>query len=636
MQRLTVPFLLIPALLTAAQTSKVTLHASATAEFGHTVTLTAVVSPAAATGQITFYKGTTILETEPVAEGKAILTTSLLPAGTSSLSAYYSGDSTYAPSKSAIVSETVKTSLSNQFGAPFYSYSLSSDESGGPIALADFNGDGKIDMAVSGGSGALVFLGNGDGTFQPPTSLTGATGSGNIAIGDFSGNGIADIVVDTFSTSGRLFVFYGNGDGTFQPAVETQINGTYPVVADFNGDGKADIAASCDAAYGEVCVALGNGAGGFGPVVAYPANDASEGNLAVGDFNNDGKADIVVSNGDSFGGGVSVLFGNGDGTFQAPKYITDLPEDGCCVVADFNGDGNLDIAVNGAVFLGSGDGTFQPPIANPYVGGAADAVTDFNADGKLDLVAGSSVLLGNGDGTFQTPTPTDGAYESFAVADLTGNGRVDIVGYVPTSFPQYNPPAISDELGTLTGPTTTTLVLSSNPAFYGMPVTLTATVSPSTVEGEVTFYTNSPQSITLGTAPLKDGKATLTPSTFPLGMSSLYATYPGNASVPDSLSPDQVLTVTIAPTSTTLLSSPNPSSVGQTVTLLAQMTPAYATGNVQFSVGSKVLGTSAIVNGNATFSISTLPQGEHKMTATFLGGADFSPSVSFIVYQNVN
>jgi hypothetical protein len=626
--KLRVPFILIlPAVLYAARSSSVTLHSSpSTAEFGHPVTLTAVVSPATATGTVTFYNGTTILEIEPVSNGKAILTTGLLPAGTLPLHAHYSGNSTYAPSTSAIETETVKTAEARDIALPVFQYDTYSQSMG----LADFNGDGKTDIALASGYGALVFLGNGDGTFQSPTSLTGTLSqSVNLAIGDFFGNGIADI----FTDGGDLYAFFGNGDGTFQPAINSHVPASFPVIADFNGDGKADVAAIYEYNV-EVCVLLGNGDGVIGPLTTFPAG-LSVSALAVGDFNGDGKPDIVALNPNV---GVSILLGNGDGTFQAPLSVAIPNYPLAMVVADLNGDGKQDLAVVGdgpegvEVLLGNGDGTFQSPVYYATSYASSIGVSDFNGDGKLDIFAGGQyLLLGNGDGTFQPEVilPTyNGSADAFALADFNGDGRVDIAA---TGYSDYTT-SLAVQLGTLSGPSTTTLTASPYPSIYLMPVTLTATVSPSTAQGAITFYDNGTE---LETVTLKGGTASMTTSSLPIYGNSLSAAYSGDTyNFPSTGTFEEE--VEVAPTSTTLLSSPNPSSVGQTVTLVAKMTPSATTGNVTFYAGSTILGTSGIVSGEATFSISSLPKGSHAMTATFLGSPDFEPSVSFIVNQVVN
>jgi hypothetical protein len=157
--------------------------------------------------------------------------------------------------------------------------------------------------------------------------------------------------------------------------------------------------------------------------------------VATGDFNRDGKLDIAVED-----DGVSVLLGNGDGTFQPP--VNYLPEGTgrAIVVADFNGDGILDIAVPGLatntveVLLGNGDGTFQSPIISGTSGFPSFlAVGDFNHDHKLDLAMVDypyiSVLLGNGDGTFQPPNDNQsfvGGHE-IAVGDFNGDHKLDVV-----------------------------------------------------------------------------------------------------------------------------------------------------------------------------------------------------------------
>ncbi|HEY6269238.1 MAG TPA: FG-GAP-like repeat-containing protein [Candidatus Acidoferrum sp.] len=326
------------------------------------------------------------------------------------------------------------------------------------IVLGDFNGDGKLDMAVSEsqpGSGTpssvLVFLGNGDGTMQVPisTTVTGLGVATNMAGADFNKDNKLDLVLTegTNGANGHIVVLLGNGNGTFQASrsFATTGGGWDVAVGDFNGDGIPDIVATATLAQ-TVDIFLGKGNGDFQPAVAYSAGllGGETANIAVGDFNKDGKLDIITSIGGAVaaaGSSVSVLLGKGDGTFLPASLVASNQESGQLVVADFNGDGNPDwIAgkANGTLMtlaLGNGDGTFRAGVN--YALGAGPFVTlgDVNKDGKLDVVAvdvGSNdvrVLLGKGDGTFLPAiiTPVPGAYYGIAVADLNGDGNQDVV-----------------------------------------------------------------------------------------------------------------------------------------------------------------------------------------------------------------
>jgi hypothetical protein len=322
---------------------------------------------------------------------------------------------------------------------------LSAGSSPSSVALGDFNGDGKLDLAVTDSvtGSVLVLLGNRDGSFQTARGFPSDSGAHSlpdgIAVGDFNGDGKPDLLVannafDTFS------VLLGVGDGSFGPPISFAAGGAPEAVAvgDFNGDGLLDMA-GVNSVSGTVSVLLGSGDGRFLAARSYPTNGASF-FTAAADFNNDGKLDVVTPG--------SLLLGNGDGTFQPPQDLASGSEPFSVAIGDFNGDGNLDLAItnndgssNVSILLGNGDGTFRPAMIFDVGAPARSvAVGDFNGDGRLDLAVTNvgclqcppstvAVLLGNGDGTFQAAkTFSVGSDpESLATADLNGDGKLDLV-----------------------------------------------------------------------------------------------------------------------------------------------------------------------------------------------------------------
>lgn len=330
-------------------------------------------------------------------------------------------------------------------------------------AAGDFNRDGVLDVILAnpGNNTASIVLGNGDGTFTSERNASSLSGLG-VATEDFNGDGKIDLAL--INSSG-ISVLIGDGDGSFRAGQ------TYPlancasiIAADLNQDGRIDLAVT--QANGNVAILLGNGDGTFQNPVDYPVGVGPEG-LAIGDFNRDGKLDLVVanagfSNNKYTGSTVSILLGNGDGTFQPQKTYSTAVGPLSIAVNDFNRDGRLDLVVATAttfgvtsILLGNGDGTFQSAVnyvtSKDHNAQAHSIIAaDVNDDGDVDLVVadntpnetgtptGLAVLLGNGDGTFQVPaTQSPGviinpaaapsAISQIAVADIDGDGKLDLI-----------------------------------------------------------------------------------------------------------------------------------------------------------------------------------------------------------------
>jgi len=277
---------------------------------------------------------------------------------------------------------------------------------------------------------------------------------GAIAVGDFNGDGKLDVAV---GENGIIDIYLGKGDGTFQKPIQNSINfaPNFMVAADVNNDGKLDLLASNSLAGDggvNVTVLLGDGTGHLTQGNTYFGENDSGGPLAVGDLNGDGNLDFVIS-GESTGLGITVAFlGNGDGTFQLKTAIAAYCIGGP-VLGDFNGDGKLDLAVpNGfdasevLVCFGNGDGTFQNCSSyDSKLVATAVTAADVNGDGKLDLITdGVAVLLNNGDGTFslgptQQVSTLGGNMNPIAIGDFNGDGVLDVaVMDVFSSYSQQN------------------------------------------------------------------------------------------------------------------------------------------------------------------------------------------------------
>jgi Bacterial Ig-like domain (group 3)/FG-GAP-like repeat len=462
------------------------------------------------------------------------------------------------------------------------------------LKIGDFNNDGIQDLAVANASDGSISirLGNGDGTFTEANGSPIRAGITSfpffLAVGDFNRDGNADLAVVNGNdvpngVANNVSILLGDGKGGFTPAAGPPIyfpsgSGPCPIVAaDFNGDGIIDLAvATFDT--NAVYVLLGNGDGTFtvssqSPIPVGP-NPFS---MTALDYNGDGITDLAVGNYNYNNnlnpppGSVTLLIGNGDGTFQppgAPITVGQLPND--VVTADFNGDGKPDLAI--------------PDSGDTYTTILLNTVTQ-TATATLDNV----VLAGAGTHLVEATYP---ANTYFAASSAT----IPLQGLIIS----------------------TTLTLSANPTqqMITMPVTFTAQLSPTASvapTGTVTFYDQSVGGTQLGTAPIgANGQAVLIVTTIGPGVHSITASYSGDPIYPASSS--NAVSVTIDELRILRVGNNNTSILpGATVVYTLQVQPQVATTflyNVSFTASGLPAGATA------TFSSATLPAGGNTTNIT--------------------
>jgi hypothetical protein len=597
------------------------------------------------------------------------------------------------------------------------SYSTA-DENVNTIAIADYNRDGFEDVALANGQ---IFLGNGNGTLRPPSTFPTSPGAAVVAAADINGDGIPDLLTVSrnmcfLSDFGTTGVSLGNGDGTFQPVTVYDSGGycdsAFIAIGDLNNDDAPEIVVSAGA---ELSVLINRGKGTF-PTAILDISGGS-GGIAVDDFNRDGNADVVLADGSvylgngngglrfrasadlggvsvttgkfnhdgkpdlaaavecapagcSSGGQLLIALGNGDGTFQTP---TALPTAGffaeSVAVADFNNDGNLDVAVvnnctdigcsgggSVSVFLGDGRGTFSllNTISLPSGNPSSIVTGDFNNDGAADLAIGLitpfgepstvNILLGNGDGSFLSPivfeTPDDDGITAVAIGDFNNDGILDIAladGAVCSDCSGHGRIMYGNGDGTFTaGPYVGTE--------GGPPVSVVAadyygngTTTPVLANRCGDFLDCPTGSVMNVTAPdimllflavgdfNNDGKPDLVGS----------LQYDAGASVLLNIG------ATAAATTTTIFPSAVRSySALQPVTFTARVEHTgrgSLTGEVEFLDSGVLIGVAPVASeGQASLTTTGLALGSHFVVAYYQGDADFAPSNSLGVHVTVN
>jgi Bacterial Ig-like domain (group 3)/FG-GAP-like repeat len=453
------------------------------------------------------------------------------------------------------------------------------------------------------------------------------------AIADLNGDGKPDVIVSSWyeqggGAPGVVGVLLGNGDGTLQPVVTYASGGApnyWAAVADVNGDGKPDILLascvaapkSCGSADGVVSVLLGNGNGTFQKAVTYDAGGLESNGLAVADVNRDGVPDVIVTNhaGESNGdGSVGILLGNGDGTFKTViVYDSGGLEANAVAVADVNGDGKPDLIV-----------------ANycAHSGGCASGSV--------------GVLLGNGDGTLQPVVTyaTGGSTTSgVVVGDLNNDGFPDLIvgnlGGVGVGVllnlgnGEFGPVVTYNVDGYVNQPAVGDVNLDGNLDIIAPTNTEAVAVllgnGDGTFQPVVTFPSGGPDANTLAVGDMNgDGKPDIVVTN---GFGNLVGVLLNNTTVSACTGK--------CSTTTTLTSSLNPSIYGQSVTFTATVTTTGSIppiGTVVFSWSGNVIGTATLNSGGvATLMKSNLNADSFPLVATYKGDTNNLGSTSAIV-----
>ena len=576
----------------------------------------------------------------------------------------------------------------------------------GFAASADFNGDGIPDVVTSGSAALQLNLGKGDGTFAPSIDIQTPAGApryeGGVAsrvlTGDFNGDGHPDLIATDQTTDSPSLphLFLGHGDGYFAPPVlATSSLGYVPIsslntrdiIADFNQDGRDDLAAitAINSSSNTVGAFLSNGDGTFNVVsTSVPLNSSI---VATGDFNADGKPDLVLAS----SGSLVILLGKGDGSFTSAPVSLPLPlvagstyQPGVmnALSGDFDHDGKLDIAIltyaNNSrsidddsgptaivIYYGNGDGTFAAPITAVTLnhGYLNFAAADLNGDGLVDFVLSTTSAFGilydyTGDSisvvhslpnrTFsgETNLIAGNGLSSLLITDLNRDGFPDLI----FANGQYSGNQFANTFTVLLNqgntPTVTgTLTASPEPSIINRPFILTATLSPpagtnTSLSGNITFTIDGN---TVGSVPLTNNTVTL-PVTTPLtiGTHQIAATWPGDSTY-SSISLNLSHVVTGIPVTLNLSASTTTVAVGQQILLttsvvngpLAPVGAAGPTGTITLTDNGTVFGTDTSTTPGASFTSghTFTTGGTHTIIATYSGDATHSSTTASVVIQ---
>lgn len=535
----------------------------------------------------------------------------------------------------------------------------------GSAAVGDFNGDGLSDIAVTlPGPAPRLLLGIGGGKFtlapDPNSSYPYSSAGPTIAAGDFNGDGKLDLAValpTNGTAAGSPNVFLGNGNGTFSAPIP--ISNGVTAIADVNHDSSSDIISVTNAS-SSIAVLLGTSDASFPQVVTSLRNPLYPQLLGIGDVNRDGKPDVIIGSNNGSGGMIGQVWtGNGDGSFTYANTLPAMPsgqiESGA--LTDLDGDGNVDLVVvlqsnNSAtlgVFYGNSDGTFQSAVVSPLARlYTRMSVADVNQDGRPDLILDDGSLiavipnLGNRTFDQEFHYVAGAVLGSVVVADVNGDGFPDIVvaNSTPNSYPSLGATVVvllNDPNGSPPGgeSISRSITISPEPSQYGQSFAVNISTSAPRLglpvpTGSVTVTLDG---LVAGKFALQAGAATFTGgSNLSPGTHAVIITYNGDAVYrPASFSLQHYINPPVYSTQTNLSVTPTSTYAGQTVRLTATVTsaasPVKPLGIVTFydgadSIGSRIFNFIPMGPADPTLTVldtALLTPGVHSITAAFDG-----------------
>jgi len=626
---------------------------------GQAVTLTAAITPAAATGSVQFLDGATAIGTATLSGGTGLLSTTALAAGSHSITAVYSGDSSYLGATSAAVVQAVMAATSTTVSASSGTISYGQNvqltatvtpaSATGTVQFLD-GGTALVTLPLVGGAAVVtatnlavgahaitaVYSGdaNDTGSTSAVTMVTVVKAAATAAISSStnpSANGQAVVFTATITpatATGSVQFLDGAtaigtaavSGGTASVSTASLAPGSHSITAVYGGDGNDNAATSAvltetvSKTPNSTTVSASSGTITYGQNVQLTASVTPATATGTVQFLDGATALATLP----LSGGAAVL------------TATNLAAGTHAFTAVYSGDANnaggtspvTTVIVSKAATSAAVASSLNPSAPGQAVVFTA-TITPATATGSVQFLDGATAIgtatLSGGTASASMSSLAAGSHSITAVYSGDGN---------------YNGATSAVLTETVSkAPTSTTVSASSGTISYGQSVQLTASVTPASATGTLQFLDGA---TVLATLPLSSGAAVLTATNLTAGTHSITAAYSGDANNAASTSAATTVTVSKAATSAAVASSLNPSAPGQAVTFTATVTPATATGSVQFLDGATAMGTATLSGGTAAVSTASLAAGSHSITAVYSGDANYNGATSAVLPQIVS